>query len=80
MFGNKARHDEIVEELKYTKACCDELAREVYDLKECIQSFDVPRIIQTMESFIDATTYIQQIIESAHIGFEDKEDCCKTGE
>ncbi len=76
MFGNRERHDKVMLELMLTKDACNDLAHEVNDLKEMIKHIDIHHIVNTMESFIESTAYIQHILENAQIDVQDDYDTC----
>lgn len=74
MFGDKQRHKEVIDQFEQTRISCDELASEVYALKEMLKTIDIAHIISTMDQFIESTSYIQHILETAEIGDADH-DC-----
>jgi len=63
----------VIDRLNATKEACEDLANEVGDLKEMIKHIDIHHIVNTMECFIESTSYIQHILENAQIDIDDEE-------
>jgi len=74
VFGHKTRHEEVINHLRMTKDSCDHLILEVREIKQLFQTLDIHHVIETIDTFIESTSYIKHILENATI--EDDCDSC----
>lgn len=67
MFGIKERHKEIVEAIMSNEKACEELSREVYDIKELLTELELDSLIKNMEEFIRSASYLSEVLKDAEI-------------